>query len=236
MLSRKCENCGGKLEFISDSISRCPYCGSTFTSNNDQAPINVKTPANVSTQQPNKPTFENTSGPANKKPSSLLAFVVIAFFSVTCIIVYNMTAVGHNTHYYYPTITDSPPSDTSTAVISNIESDYKKHIKRTNPERQILITKARVYTTTSATYISIRFKNLTDTDIITYIEFRFRVFDKNGNEIKADTLNNIRGTGEMLAKEHSNTESWQLTRRMPQAKSLKVELNKVEFGNKVWDY
>lgn len=235
ILSRKCGNCGGELEALSNSILKCPYCGSTFNSVQAQSAVDKNIQVSETAPQSDKPV-ENTAfinpKPSNKR-SSGNAVLFILFLTIISFVIYIIT---YN-HGRYKNITlpiDSLRSDSlAGSRTDSMDDDGKRHIKGTYPLK-VLIVKNRIHTDKYETDISITYKNI-DTGILTYVEFKFIVLDKSGHELNADKWN-TRGTGKLLEPGGVSTEEWSLSRRVPQAKHFKVELKQVGFGDTVWDY
>ncbi|RYU91339.1 hypothetical protein EWM62_05200 [Mucilaginibacter terrigena] len=112
----------------------------------------------------------------------------------------------------------------------------QKHIKRKNPDKEVVIRQSRVRTTKNLTIISLTVQNKTITkNYIAHIYFSFRLYDKNGKVLKTGD-SNLRETDAGIAGGETKTWEWGLANRLPRAKKIKIKFKKVEFGDTVWDY
>ncbi|MDB5287355.1 MAG: hypothetical protein JWR05_2304 [Mucilaginibacter sp.] len=117
-------------------------------------------------------------------------------------------------------------------ALKNIEDSYH-HVKGINPDTDIPITNYKLYTTEGGTTLQVTFKNKSVTPLF-YVEFTWRLFDKNGKEVryKKDQWG---GTGVSLLHGQSDTEEWMFD-KVPLAKTAEIKFRKTRLADTIRDY
>lgn len=120
----------------------------------------------------------------------------------------------------------------ATQAMKDIESRYK-HQKGTNPDPEVPIVCYKITQSELMTHMVIKFKNKSK-ESISHIEFVWRIFDKDGKELRYDK--DQRGIGnELVNPGQTDKEEWSFT-KIPAAKTAEIKLKKVQFENIVKDY
>jgi PBP1b-binding outer membrane lipoprotein LpoB len=113
------------------------------------------------------------------------------------------------------------------------EAKYK-HIKRTNPDPEILITKYHLKTNKDITYFTVTVKNNSKMNI-TFMKLKWLFYDKTGKEVHVN--NEQWGTGgENIEPGKSYVETWTFE-PSPSVKTAKISLAQIRFSENIyWDY
>jgi hypothetical protein len=120
----------------------------------------------------------------------------------------------------------------ATQAMKNIEDSYM-HVKGINPDPDIPITKYKLTHTPGGTHLAITFKNKSGTPLF-YVEFGWRLFDKNGKELRYDK-EQWGATGVSLLHKESDTEQWTFD-PVPNAETAEIKLRKSRLADTVRDY
>lgn len=120
----------------------------------------------------------------------------------------------------------------ATQAMKNIESRYK-HQKGINPDPQIPIVSYKLTQSELMTHMIIKFKNKSK-EPISHIEFVWRIFDKDGKELRYDK--DQRGVGDELVNPGQTYKGEWSFNKMTAAKTAEIKLKTVQFENIIKDY
>ena len=181
---RKCESCGGRLQALDADTLKCPYCGCTYSSKRAEQSLAAgsRPPTNEVNSQANPGNSDTQANiPANNSSGARI-FLFLLLFVVAVVVIALVSNASHGGNLAGSDAADSLKGDTADTTLNILSDEDKKeahepHIKKTNPDPEILITQHRIGMDDGTKAIFIGYRNKSK-HMIDNVQFNIQLFEQ----------------------------------------------------------